>query len=48
MVCAPGFIWGKWGEKAYKQRETGEGSMFRERNRMRVRCTECGVTVVEL
>ena len=23
MVCTPRFIWGKWGETAYKQRETG-------------------------
>ena len=23
MVCMPGFIWGKWGDKAYKRKEKG-------------------------
>ena len=23
MVCTPGFIWGKWGELAYKRKMTG-------------------------
>ena len=48
MVCSPGFIWVKWGEHDYKRRETGEGSMFRERKRMQVSCTKCGVTVASL
>ena len=25
MLSTPGFIWGKWGETAYKRRTTGEG-----------------------
>ena len=29
----------------YKRRVTGEGSTFRESNRMRFSCTECYVTV---
>ena len=45
MVCTPGFIWGKWGELAYKQRATGEGEIFIERKKMRVSCTVCSVTV---
>ena len=48
MVCTPWFIWGKWGETAYKQQVTGEGATFRERNSMRVSCTKYIVTVEEL
>ena len=46
MVCMPVFIWREWGEKAYKLQATGEGATFRERKRMQVSCTECGVTVL--
>ena len=46
MVCNPGFILGKWGELSYKRQATGEGETFRERNKTRVSCTACGVTVV--
>ena len=46
LVCTPGYIWGKWSEVAYKCRATGEGETFRERNRARVSCKVCGVTVV--
>ena len=45
MVCMHGFIWGKWGEVAYKRRTTGEGATFRERKKTRLSFTECGVTV---
>ena len=47
LVCTPGYIWGKWSEAAYKRRAIGEGGNFRERRRMRVICTVCGVTVAE-
>ena len=47
MVCTPGFIWGEWGEKAYKRRATGEGETFLERKRLRVSCTKCGVTATQ-
>ena len=46
MVCTPGFIWGNWGELAYKGHATGEGATLRERNKTRVICYTCGVTVV--
>ena len=46
MVCTPGFIWGNWGELAYKGHATGEGATLRERNKTRVSCSTCGVTVV--
>ena len=45
MVCTPGFILWTWVKQAYKRRVTGEGETFRERNRMRVSCTKCGVTL---
>ena len=45
IVCTPGFICGKWGEKAYKRRAKGEGDNFREMKRTQVSCTECDVTV---
>ena len=45
MVCMPALIWGNWGEKYYKWRAIGGGSTFRERKRMQVSCTECGMTV---
>ena len=38
MICTPEFIWGKQLVEAYKQRATGEGPNFRERNRTRVSC----------
>ena len=46
MVCTPGFIWGKWGELAYKWWATGEGGNFRERKKTRVIYTMCCLTVV--
>ena len=46
MVCTPGFIWGKWGELAYKRKATGGRETFRERKKTRVSQTVCGVTVV--
>ena len=45
MFYTPGFIWGGWIEKYYKQRATGEEATFRERKRMQVSCTECGMNV---
>ena len=45
MVCTPGFIWGEWGELAYKGQSTREGATLRERNKTRVSCCTCGVTV---
>ena len=45
MVCTPGFIWGDWGETAYKRWATGEGANFRERKRTWVSCNKCIVTV---
>ena len=45
MVCTPRFIWGKWGELAYKICATGEGEIFREQKKTRVSCATCGVTV---
>ena len=48
MFCMPVFIWSKWSEKAYKLQVIGEGATFREKKRMRVSCTECGVAVAAL
>ena len=36
IVCTPGFIWGNWGELAYKRRVTGEVASFGEKKKMRV------------
>ena len=48
MVCMPGFIWGKWCDKAYKLQSTVEGKTIKERKRMWVSCTKCVVTVAAL
>ena len=45
MVCSHGLIWGGWGGLTYKRRATGEGATFRERNKARVSCATCGMTV---
>ena len=45
MVCTPGFIWGKWSEKAYKLWSMGLVFKFGGSKRMQVSCTEFGVTV---
>ena len=45
MVCTPEFIWGEWGELAYKQKATGEGATFRERNKTIMSCNMCSVMV---
>ena len=45
MVCTHSFIWGKWWEVAYTRRTTGEGATFRERKKIWLSFTECGVTV---
>ena len=45
MVCTSDFIWGMWGDQDYKRQATGEGATFRERKRIWVSCTKCGVTV---
>ena len=45
VVCTPRFIWGNWGETAYKRRETGEGATFREQKKTRVSYNKYGVTV---
>ena len=45
LVCTPGYIWGKWRKSVYTRRATREGAKFRERKRVRVSCSECGVTV---
>ena len=42
VICTLGFIWGQQGAEAYKRRATEEGPTFRERNRTRVSCEECG------
>ena len=42
MICTPGFICGQPGAESYKRQATGEGPTFRERNRTRVSCKECG------
>ena len=47
MVCTPGFIWGKWGEMAYKRLATVEVSAFGDQKEMMVSCTVCGVKVEE-
>ena len=44
-MCTPTCIWGKWSEAAYKCRATREGGTFRERKRVGVSFTVCGVTV---
>ena len=46
IVCNTGYIWGKWSKSEYKCRDTGEGETFMERNRSRISCSECGVTVL--
>ena len=43
-----GLIWVEWGEKFYKQQATGERAMFGYMKRMRVSCTECGITMSSL
>ena len=48
MVCTSGFIWGKQGVSAYKWRAMGGGYTFRYRNKTRLSCKECGMTMVEL
>ena len=40
MVSKPGFLWGKWVEKAYKRQTTGEGENLRERKNTWVSCTK--------
>ena len=45
MVCTHGLIREKWGETAYKRQVMGEGAIFRERKKMQVSCTKCGVMV---
>ena len=47
MVFTPSFIWGNWSKEAYKFRATGEGATFRERQRTRVSCAECRVTMAD-
>ena len=46
MVCTPGLIWVQQGTVAYKRRATGEGDMFREQKKTKVRCEECGREMV--
>ena len=46
MVCTPGFVWGQQGAALYKRRATGEGDMFREQKKTKVRCEECGREMV--
>ena len=46
MLCTPGFIWGEWGELAYKGQAKGERATLREQNKTRISCSACGVTVV--
>ena len=48
MVCTTGFIWGKWYEQAYKRQSMGEGETFKERMRMRVSFTKCGLNISAL
>ena len=40
-VCTTGFIWGKQGVAAYKQRATGEGETSRKQKKTRVSYDEC-------
>ena len=42
MICMTGFVWGRQGVEAYKQRATGGGPTFQESKRTRVSCEECG------
>ena len=46
MVCTPGLIWGQKEVEEYKRRDMGEGATFREWNKNRVSCKECGATMV--
>ena len=48
LVCTLGYIWGKWSEAAYKRRDTGEGSTFKERKWASLSCTISGLTVEKL
>ena len=41
MACTPGFIWSQQEAVAYKRRATDEGANFWERNRTRLRFTDC-------
>ena len=45
MVCNLEFIWGKLVVVTYKRRSTGEGDKFREGNKTRVSCKECGMAM---
>ena len=47
MVFMPGYIWCKWEEHEYKRQAPGEGATCRERNMLRVSCSECAATVAQ-
>ena len=47
MVCTPRFIWGEWGDHAYKQQAMREGDTFRERKRLRVSFSKCRVMIAQ-
>ena len=42
MVCRPCRGWGTQSEVVYRRRMTGEGPSYRERQKGRVQCNECG------
>ena len=48
MVFTSGFVWRKWWGGAYKRQEKVEEENFREKKRLQVSCTKCGVTVAQL
>ena len=48
LMCNPGYIWGGWSYEEYKCQATGGWAEFKERNRLRVCCEECGVTLAVL
>ena len=46
MVCTPRFIYGKWGELAYKRQVTGDEATLRDLKKTRVSCSTYSVMVV--
>ena len=45
MVCTPEFIWGVWGDLAYKQKAAGKGATFIERKKKIISYNVCSVLV---
>ena len=47
MICRPCRTTGTQSEASYKRRMTGEGIIYRDRQRIRLQCPDCGTDLVE-